>query len=40
LISNESIVAVEYNGWHGSLLEVLLPLSRAGPCSQCLLERR
>lgn len=27
---NEGVVAVEYIGWHGSLLGVLLPLSRAG----------
>jgi hypothetical protein len=28
--AEEAVVAVEYNGWHGYRLEVLLPLSRAG----------
>src|SRR5687768_2651525 len=28
--AQEAVVVVEYGGWHGSLLGVLLPLSRPG----------
>jgi hypothetical protein len=30
LAIDDAVLAVEYNGWHGSLLGVLLPLSRTG----------